>query len=37
MLIPSKVLAEGRFRRGEAGVPDAAIASELFAGAVRTE
>ena len=38
MSIPSKVLAEGLFRRGEAGAPDAATASELpFSGAVRVE
>ena len=37
MSIPSKVLAEGLFRR-EAGAPDAATASELpFSGAVRVE
>ena len=38
MSIPSKVLAEGLFRRGETGAPDAATASELlFSGAVRAE
>ena len=38
MLIPSKVLAEGLFRRGETGAPDDAMASDLlFSGAVRAE
>ena len=37
MSIPPKVLANGLFRRGGASVPDAAVASELFAWTELTE